>query len=93
MRSGKRLLFDLGVRGRGEAAGRIMAKRKPAKVSMTQDEARSLLQETGLRRTGSRVAVLCELANASAPLSHAEVAERLDRSGFVRRRFFAACAI
>ena len=49
---------------------------------MTQDEARDLLQETGLRRTASRVAVLCELANASAPLSHAEVAERLDASGF-----------
>jgi Fur family ferric uptake transcriptional regulator len=59
-----------------------MAKRKPAKASMTQDEARKLLQEAGLRRTASRVAVLCELANASAPRSHAEVAERLDASGF-----------
>jgi Fur family ferric uptake transcriptional regulator len=49
---------------------------------MTQDEARDLLQETGLRRTASRVAVLCELATASAPLSHAEVAERLAASGF-----------
>ncbi len=41
-----------------------------------------MLQEAGLRRTASRVAVLRELANAERPLSHAEVAERLDGSGF-----------
>jgi Fur family ferric uptake transcriptional regulator len=41
-----------------------------------------MLQEAGLRRTASRVAVLQELASSSAPLSHAEVARRLEPAGF-----------
>ena len=45
-------------------------------------ESRTMLQEAGLRRTASRVAVLCELASAGRPLSHAEVVERLEGSGF-----------
>jgi Fur family ferric uptake transcriptional regulator len=59
-----------------------MTKQKRVKKTMTQDDARLLLQETGLRRTASRVAVLCELANSAAPVTHAEVADRLDKSGF-----------
>lgn len=59
-----------------------MAKRKQSTATLTEVEARQLLMDAGLRRTASRVAVLCELASAAAPLTHAEVADRLAATGF-----------
>ena len=59
-----------------------MAKRKQADPTLTESDGRELLQTVGLRRTASRVAVLCELASAGSPLTHAEVAERLATTGF-----------
>ena len=44
---------------------------------MTKQEARTLLQENGLRGTAPRLAVLALLAEADSPLSHSEVLERL----------------
>ncbi len=59
-----------------------MGKKKPTLRELAQEDARRLLQESGLRRTASRVAVLQMLAAATSPLSHAEVAEKLESSGF-----------
>ncbi|HEX4458214.1 MAG TPA: transcriptional repressor [Polyangia bacterium] len=42
------------------------------------------LRGAGLRRTGSRVAVLDRLAQATAPLSHAEIADALEPLNFDR---------
>lgn len=44
--------------------------------------ARELLEQTGLRRTASRVAVLQLLADAQGPLTHAEVVRQLEDTGF-----------
>lgn len=55
---------------------------KVSKKGISGEQAREMLQEVGLRRTASRVAVLRRLAAANAPLSHAEVAEQLADSGF-----------
>ena len=44
---------------------------------MTKQEARTLLQENGLRRTAPRLAVLALLVEADSPLSHSEVLQRL----------------
>lgn len=46
-------------------------------MSMTKDEARKLLHDSGLRATAPRLAVLRVLAQAQGPLSHTEVLERL----------------
>jgi Fur family ferric uptake transcriptional regulator len=45
--------------------------------SRTRDDVRELLSGTGLRTTGPRAAVLRELAKLRAPISHAELADRL----------------
>lgn len=45
-------------------------------------EMRSLLEQAGLRKTASRVAVLQLLAAADAPLTHAEISEQLEDAGF-----------
>jgi Fur family ferric uptake transcriptional regulator len=45
-------------------------------------EVRQLLEQAGLRKTASRVAVLQLLAGASAPLTHAHVADQLEAAGF-----------
>lgn len=46
-------------------------------MSITKDEARSMLRDSSLRVTAPRVAVLCVLAAAKRPLSHTEVLQRL----------------
>lgn len=46
-------------------------------MGITKDEARLRLQESGLRVTAPRVAVLGVLAEAKRPLSHTEVLARL----------------
>ena len=45
---------------------------------------RATLREAGLRATAARVSVLSCLLGADRPLSHAEVCERLEGSGFDR---------
>jgi Fur family ferric uptake transcriptional regulator len=49
---------------------------------MSLADARQALQKAGLRRTASRVAVLQLLAEGGSPLTHAEIASRLEDSGF-----------
>jgi Fur family ferric uptake transcriptional regulator len=44
--------------------------------------ARRLLKQAGLRITASRVAVLQDLAELDAPLSHAQISQRLKPFGF-----------
>jgi Fur family ferric uptake transcriptional regulator len=46
-------------------------------MSITRDEARKVLRDSGLRITAPRLAVLLALAEAQRPLSHTEVLERL----------------
>ena len=48
------------------------------------EEIRELIRAKGLRSTWPRVAVLRELRRASAPLSHAEMAEKLAADGVDR---------
>ncbi len=46
-------------------------------MSITKEEARKKLHESGLRVTAPRIAVLRALADAKTPLSHTEVLEQL----------------
>lgn len=48
------------------------------------DPLRDRIRAVGLRATAARIAVLRELTQASTPLSHAEVAEKLGETGFDR---------
>jgi Fur family ferric uptake transcriptional regulator len=50
--------------------------------SLSTDEARRMLREAGLRCTTCRVAVLQHLSRAAAPLSHADVADKLVPEGY-----------
>lgn len=59
-----------------------MTKATSASPRLSPAEIRPLLERVGLRKTASRVAVLQLLAGAAAPLTHAEVAERLEAAGF-----------
>lgn len=56
-----------------------MARRQP---KLSPEAARRMLREAGLRTTASRVAVLRDLAELDTPLSHAQISERLEPSGF-----------
>ena len=49
---------------------------------------REAIRETGLRATSARIAVLRILRAATAPLSHAEVADELESSGIDRATVF-----
>ena len=51
-------------------------------MSITKDETRKVLQESGLRATAPRLAVLCLLCASETPLSHSEVLERLGETDF-----------
>ena len=53
------------------------------------DEARELLRSAGLRCTAARLAVLQHLRQVQAPVSHAEVAEKLVPLGFDKATVFA----
>lgn len=46
------------------------------------------LHVVGLRATGPRIAVLRELTAAAAPLSHGDLTERLDGTGFDRATIY-----
>ena len=46
-------------------------------MSITKEQARTLLKDHNLRATGPRLAVLLVLSEAETPLSHTEVLERL----------------
>ncbi len=52
------------------------------------DEARELLRSAGLRCTAARLAVLQHLRQVQAPVSHAEVAEKLVPLGFDKATVF-----
>jgi Fur family ferric uptake transcriptional regulator len=54
------------------------------KTPRTLDERRSALRTAGLRSTAPRLAVLRELERAEGPVSHGEIAERLEAEGFDR---------
>jgi len=58
-------------------SGRRPFPRPASDMSLTKDEARRLLQESELRVTAPRLAVLRVLAEARGPLSHTEVLEHL----------------
>ncbi len=47
-----------------------------------RQECERLLREAGLKKTGSRVAVLDVLERAASPMSHGEVADALTKEGF-----------
>lgn len=49
----------------------------PAKLSLLDEELREAIRSRGLRATPARIAVLRLLALAAAPLSHADLIERL----------------
>lgn len=51
-------------------------------------EIRSLLRSAGLRSTPARIAVLRELRGAKAPVTHAELAEKLVPQGFDKATVF-----
>ena len=53
---------------------------KAARLSLA--EIRPLLDQAGLRKTASRVAVLQLLASVDSPLTHAEISEQLEDAGF-----------
>jgi Fur family ferric uptake transcriptional regulator len=52
------------------------------------DELTSALRGAGLRRTAPRIAVLQRLEHAAAPLSHAEIVDELDATGFDRATLY-----
>ena len=60
------------------------AKKKQQNAEML----RGTLREAGLRATAARVSVLRCLFEADRPLSHAEVCERLEGSGFDRATLY-----
>ena len=51
-------------------------------MSITKDETRKVLQESGLRATAPRLGVLCLLSASETPLPHSEVIERLGETDF-----------
>lgn len=53
-----------------------------------RDELRRRLREAGLRTTLARLAVLAHLEEATAPLSHAELADELAPQGFDRATIY-----
>jgi Fur family transcriptional regulator, ferric uptake regulator len=62
---------------------RLFAKMKKKSVEkLSVAEARATLRSFKLRSTAARIAVLQNMANSSAPLSHAEVTEKLEDVGF-----------
>ena len=52
------------------------------------DSVRQQIRAAGLRSTKARVSVMQELIGAASPLSHAEVATRLDSQGFDRATIY-----
>lgn len=63
-----------------------MAARRPTPDQV--DQAREILRTAGLRSTPARISVLLELQAASAPLTHADLTERLVPTGFDKTTIF-----
>ncbi len=61
-----------------------MVKRTPADIA----QIRARIRQSGLRGTPARIAVLQELQRATAPLTHAELAEKLVPLGFDKATIF-----
>ena len=51
-------------------------------MSLTQKEARQILNQKGLRVTAPRLAVLSVLASAKSPMSHTKVLDQLKKSSW-----------
>lgn len=59
-------------------------------MTLSVAQSRSLLQQVGLRRTSSRVAVLRYLASAKRPMTHAEATTDLVPRGFDKSTIYRA---
>jgi Fur family ferric uptake transcriptional regulator len=57
---------------------------KPTKKDQEREQTAALIRSAGLRVTSPRTAVLALLRDARTPLSHAEVATRLEHQAFDR---------
>lgn len=68
----------------GPAAGDAGDGAPPSTGSTVIQGLRDTLRGVGLRNTAPRIAVLRELDAAKAPLSHGEIAEKLQDAGFDR---------
>lgn len=55
---------------------------KAARVVVDVGELKAQIRRTGLRGTGSRIAVLRVLREARVPMTHTEVSERLSAAGY-----------
>lgn len=53
-----------------------------SRVTVEVGELKDQIRKAGLRGTGSRIAVLRVLREASVPMTHAEVSERLEAVGY-----------
>jgi len=56
--------------------------------NVQQERFRVQMHDAGLRVTGPRLSVLQVLANASAPLSHSQVTDRLETTGLDRATIY-----
>jgi len=75
---------DFRARAKGPAAGDAGDGGPTSTASTAIQGLRETLRGVGLRNTAPRIAVLRELDAATAPLSHGEIAERLQDAGFDR---------
>ncbi len=62
--------------------GRNGKRMKRSREKQFVADARTLIQDTGLRRTAPRLAVLARMIQSATPLSHAELVEQLSPEGF-----------
>ena len=60
----------------------------PAVVAMKSDELRSAVRSSGLRATPSRLAVLELLRTTDSPMSHGDVADRLESHAWDRATIY-----
>ena len=65
-----------------------MRGRRNSSTASSTESLRERLRAAGLRSTGARVAVLRVLEGAAAPMSHAEVHERVTGEGFDRATIY-----
>lgn len=72
----------------GRAESEKSAAMRGVSEGLNSERARSLIRESGLRATSSRIATLLEVHRADAPVSHPELAERLAASGFDKTTTF-----
>ena len=59
-----------------------------AEIALPVAAIRARIRATGLRSTGSRIAVLRHLGASATPVSHAEIADALEPAGFDRATLY-----